>query len=342
MTRYLLFCSKLYSLDILRPLAHAARAKGFEVAWFLRVGREFLGPEEQVLSSAQDVINWSPDAVLVPGNWVPHFFPGLKVEVFHGFPIQKPPADRHFRIRGLFDLYCTQGPSSTGPFEELAAKHKHFRVRETGWSKVDALFREEPRALPADSERKTVLLGSTFSKRASCAPHLVEEIKRLAAKGSWRWFVTLHPKIETELVNRYRALEGPNLTFIETPNLLPAMKAADVMLCDTSSIATEFLLQLRPVVTFRTVTPSPHLLDVTEVNEVEPAIAAALEPSSELRQSIEEFARQTHPYRDGRSAERVIEAVEEVRSMDSDSLRSKPIGVIRRLKARKKLRYWKP
>jgi hypothetical protein len=46
----------------------------------------------------------------------------------------------HFIIRGLFDLYCTHGPNTTGRFEELAGKSGHFRVSETGWSKLDPLF----------------------------------------------------------------------------------------------------------------------------------------------------------------------------------------------------------
>ena len=199
MARYLLFCTKLYSLDILRPIARAARARGFEVAWFLGAGQEFLESEERILSSVREVIEWRPDAVIVPGNWVPSFFPGLKVQVFHGFPMEKPPADRHFRIRGIFDLYCTQGPSSTGPFQELAEKHGHFRVRETGWSKTDPLLAEDPTPLPPDPKRKTILFGSTFTKGISSAPILIDEIARLAEQGTWRWLITLHPKIDAKL-----------------------------------------------------------------------------------------------------------------------------------------------
>src|SRR6185312_9564967 len=111
MAHYLLFATELYALPVLRPLGAAIRAAGGDAAWF------------------------------AASNWVPQFFPGAKVQVFHGFSVDKRSPERgHFRIRGLFDLYCTQGPATTQPFEELARQHGHFAVAETGWPKLDPLF----------------------------------------------------------------------------------------------------------------------------------------------------------------------------------------------------------
>ena len=45
-----------------------------------------------------------------------------------------------------------------------------------------------------------------------------------------------HPKMPTEWVTKYKALSNQNLTFIETDNVVPLLKVADVMLCDTSSV----------------------------------------------------------------------------------------------------------
>src|SRR5262245_57306205 len=143
MSRYLLFVSELYALAILRPLQAAIRARGDEAAWFFErdVLAGHLRGDELRLPTVQAVMDWKPGAVLVPGNWVPQFFPGLKVEVFHGFSVGKRSEARgHFRIRGFFDLYCTQGPDTTGPFRELARRHGYFRVEETGWPKLYPLF----------------------------------------------------------------------------------------------------------------------------------------------------------------------------------------------------------
>src|SRR3954467_13528397 len=90
-SRYLFFVSELYAFAILRPLQQAIRARGDEVAWFLERDSlaSFLHEDERHRVSARAVIEWQPRAVFVPGNWVPSFLPGLKVEVFHGFSVSE-------------------------------------------------------------------------------------------------------------------------------------------------------------------------------------------------------------------------------------------------------------
>ena len=64
-------------------------------------------------------------------------FPVLKSK----FSIDKRPGrGDHFRIRGLFDIFCTQGSTSTPHFLELEKQYRHFKVYETGWSKTDRLL----------------------------------------------------------------------------------------------------------------------------------------------------------------------------------------------------------
>ena len=88
--RFLLYGSERYALAILRPVQAAIRARGGETAWF------FDGPgasdlvEGERLLDVEGVRRWNPEAVLTPGNHLPHFFPGAKVEVFHGFDAGKP------------------------------------------------------------------------------------------------------------------------------------------------------------------------------------------------------------------------------------------------------------
>ena len=106
---YLLYGSERYALAILRPLQEAIRARGDEAAWFFDgPGAEDLVDGERLLSVAE-VRAWKPIAVITSSNAVPHFFPGVKVETFHGFDAGKP---RHIYVRGFFDLYCATPPSS--------------------------------------------------------------------------------------------------------------------------------------------------------------------------------------------------------------------------------------
>src|SRR5690606_37172637 len=131
-TRFLMYGSERYALAILRPVQEAIRARGGQTAWFFDgPGAADLVKGERLLDVA-GVRDWNPQAVLTPGNHLPHFFPGVKVEVFHGFDAGKP---RHIYIRGFFDLYCTTGPRDTAGFQALADRLGHFSVAETGWPK---------------------------------------------------------------------------------------------------------------------------------------------------------------------------------------------------------------
>ena len=141
--RYLMYVEQNYSFAILRPIQEAIWARGGKVRWFIggnEANKCLLNANEEQLLSTEDVIAYEPCAVFVPGNVVPHFFPGVKVGVFHGFFTGKRGLS-HFNIRGFFDLYCPQGPSTTNPFNKLADEHGFFRVVQTGWPKLDPLFK---------------------------------------------------------------------------------------------------------------------------------------------------------------------------------------------------------
>lgn len=346
--RYLLYAEQNYAYAMLRPLQTAIRQRGDEAVWFLagpHINPGYLQADEIRLDSVHAVRRWRPDAVLVPGNTVPGFIPGLKVDVFHGFNVAKATRsdDRgHFNIRGCFDLYCTQGPNTTAGFTERARRHGFFEVVETGWPALDPLFTPQPSPLPAD-DRPTVLLCSTFTRALSCAPHLLDTVRRLRDSGRWRWLVQFHPKMDAEIVRQYQALEDANLHFIETDNLIPYLQQADLMVCDTSSVMTMFLLQRRPVVTFRNQTTGDrrHLLDVQHAEELEAAIAAALTRPPELMSAIDAFIAQTHPYHDGHASERVLAAVEARLARGRGALKHKPWNLLRNVKTRWQMKFWR-
>ncbi|ABZ78748.1 CDP-glycerol:poly(glycerophosphate) glycerophosphotransferase [Shewanella halifaxensis HAW-EB4] len=347
--RYLLYIAQNYSYAMLRPLQAAIWARGDEARWFLEgneVDPAFLNAAEKRLLTIEEVKSWQPDAVFVPGNVVPRFIPGIKVGVFHGFNAGKMNhrgREDHFEIRDCFDLYCTQGPATTLPFERLAEKFGTFKVAETGWPTLDPMFQqglERPYDIEGD-DRPVVLFCSTFSRSLSCAPVVYEKIKALSEQGNWRWLVQFHPKMSQDIVDKYKALESENLTFIETDNVLPLLKAADVMLCDTSSILIMFLLQGKPVVTFNNQTNRSHLVNVEALEDIEPALEKVLSHPPELMAEIEHYCDDIHPFRDGQSSERVLAATDKLIENGIDDLKPKPMNLLRHLKMRKKLGYWK-
>ncbi|MET0131822.1 MAG: CDP-glycerol glycerophosphotransferase family protein [Stenotrophomonas chelatiphaga] len=348
MAEYLLFATERYALPILAPLAQALHASGQSVsAWFAdgAAGASLPGVPDVGL---QQALALRPRAVFSAANWVPPFIAGAKVQVFHGFNVQKRDSARgHFRVRGLFDLYCTQGPATTEPFRALAEREGHFAVAQTGWPKLDPLFRDDgglSAALRARADgRPVVLFGSTFTERLSAAPHLYPQIAADIARGERYWLLTLHPKCAPALFEQYRALAGANAAFIEPEQVMAAQRAADVLVSDTSSIVSEFVVQHKPVVTFRNRVPQPHMIDFDDPAQLPAMLARALDPAPALLAEIHRYAATIHPYRDGLSSERVISATEDFLAGEMGPLKRKPFGAwTRGLQIRRDLGYWGP
>lgn len=347
--KYLMYISQNYSYAVLRPLQKEILARGGEVAWFLEgkeVSAKHLKDDEQQLLSIDSVCDWRPEVVFVPGNVVPNFIPGIKVGVFHGFSVGKlnrRGRPDHFEIRNCFDLYCTQGPDTTIPFQDLAEKHRTFAVAETGWATLDPLFSKALNNPYLDSRdnRKTVLMCSTFSRNLSCAPIVFEKIKELSKTGEWRWLIQFHPKMDKAIVDLYKSIQSENLQFIETDNVLPMLQAADVMLCDTSSILIMHLLQRKPVVAFNNNSGNDCLIHIDQVDDIYTALCQALSPSAQLIKKIDDYCNNIHPYTDGQSSARVLQAVEQFSMANYHSLAKKPFNFIRKFKLRRKLNYWK-
>ncbi|MBA3486693.1 MAG: CDP-glycerol glycerophosphotransferase family protein [Lysobacter sp.] len=341
---YLLYGSERYALAILRPLQDAIRARGGEAAWFFDgPGAEDLVDGERLLDVEQ-VRRWNPIAVITSSNAVPHFFPGVKVETFHGFDAGKP---RHIYIRGFFDLYCTTGPRDTAQFRVIADKLGHFSVTETGWPKLDPMFEHAALRgiggpLQPVREPPVILYHSTFSPSWSAAETLYEEVKRMSRDGRWRWIVTFHPKMDPATVARYKALQNDHLHFAQNDNILELFPQVDMMCSDTSSALSEFLLTSKPVVTFKNRRPGPQLIDIDDPAQFEPAIERALSRPPELMQAIRDYADAIHPYSDGRSSERVLDAIDAFIASGARSRRRKPLNFWRKLKIRRRIGYWGP
>lgn len=347
MAEYLLFATERYALPILGPLASALQAAGHGVSSLFvagAAGATLPAPVRPV--DVRAAVALRPRAVFSAANTVPTFVSGAKVQLFHGFNVEKRADQRgHFRVRGLFDLYCTQGPLTTAPFAAMARELGHFAVVETGWPKLDPLFRGDDPAADAlrarAGGRPVVLFASTFTERLSAAPHLADAIAAEIARGDRFWILTLHPKCAPELFNRYRALAGDGAVFVETEQLVSAQRAADVLVADTTSVVSEFAVQRKPAVTFRNRAPKPHMLDFDRPEDLRAQLDRAFAPTPALRQAIADYADAIHPSRDGRASERVIAATEALLAGALGTLRRKPpSALLRGLQIRGELGYW--
>lgn len=342
--KYLFFISQDYSFSILRPIQKVILEQGNSVKWFLygdEITMEFLNKDEQRLFKIKDVIDFNPDAVFVPGNVVPSFIPGLKVTTLHGLPSNKFTKNGqhyHFIIRGMFDLYCTYGPSCTEKFKTLAKKYKFFNVEETGWPKLDPLF---PLDKTKNSKQKSIFFASTFSPKYTKAKILHPFLLEMMKKYDFNWYLTLHPKMDPETVKLYKSISLPNVRFIESTEVIEYFKKSDLMLCDTSSIISEFLTQLKPVITFQTEKDEPYLINVEDIDKLEETILLVLDNLNINKQNIENSVKEFHPYHDGKSSERVLEAVEKMLNGKNIPPKKKPLNLIRNFKLRKELNYWK-
>ena len=122
--RFVLYLSQNYSFEILRPLAAEMQADNHEVRWFVEgsaVNQQLFRDGEQRLKDVRDVVDFKPDAVFLPGNVVPSFIPGLKVQVFHGFEWKKDPKQAFSRLGWLG---CRQPPQFRSSSRKTSAQFR--------------------------------------------------------------------------------------------------------------------------------------------------------------------------------------------------------------------------
>lgn len=348
MSKYLFLASLSYAFPIMRPLQKAIKERGDEVAWFFDNKElcSYLREDETELETVDQVMEYDPAAVFTVNDHMYYFLPGIKVMLFHGFNINKRGTDGlgvHFRLRGWFDLYCAPDTSSYEGFNELSKMHRYFKAVQTGWPKIDGFFEPDGTLPLPQNKRPTILYSSTFTKWITSTPYLYDQIDRLAATKDWDWLITFHPKMDAETVEKYKMLQNKhsNVKFIETDNNVELLKQADVMVCDSSSIIVEFLYFLKPVVTFKNTSPGDYLIDIDDPAKLEESIDLALSRPAELMTKIEEHINSIHPCRDGRSSQRVMQAVDSFIANDMATMAPKPLNLFRKFKMRKKLGYFK-
>ncbi|MFQ6673444.1 MAG: CDP-glycerol glycerophosphotransferase family protein [Fidelibacterota bacterium] len=336
--RYLFFVTQPYSFPILEPLQEFIRKETpGEVRWYTASNARQSSPPGEQLTSWIQVERFSPDAVVVPGNVVPHFWPGLKVQVFHSLGEEKK---GYYRITGFFDLYCTGGPVTTRRYVALAQRHGHFMVAQTGWPKLDPLSREVDRQLlrkemGLSSGKPVLLYAPTFRPKYTSAPDLLSTFQELR-RDAWQWVVKFHALMDPAVVEGYRSLERDGFRVVRADSVLPLLQVADLLITDTSSVAYEFLLLDRPIITYRAAARRDKGIDLQTPGELPEAIEHALGNPGEYSNRRKSYLRVLHPYQDGESSRRVVESIENVLQNDLHlKLKPKPHNLVRKWQIRR-------
>ena len=310
----ILFCNLPYTFSILKPLEVELKSRGFEVLWYVPqdILEQFPYKSSKHTSSIKDLKEFKADAIFAPGNEAPFYLRGAKVQVFHGMAGEKK---GHFRIRDYFDLYLTQGPYFTNRFKELANKYKNFEVAQTGWCKLDKLFcitdevvDKKEQMLKENGAKKVILYAPTFSPSLTSAPYLKEEITKLAQNKEMLVVVKYHDKMDESLKDIYAQIEG-NIVISNSNDITECLQIADIMISDTSSVVYELLLLNKPVVTLNSQSENINWQDVKEPREVLDAVLEIAEGKDSFKSQRDKVIELYHPYSDGESAKRMVDAV---------------------------------
>ena len=242
-------------LIFMRPIYDESQRRGYETLWYFQEKAEKFFPfdREKVkhCQTIDELISFNADINFAPGNVIPHYIPGVKIQIFHGMAGEK---SGHFHIRQYFDLYLTQGPYFTNRFLKLKQKFKNFEVKETGWCKLDSLFINENsnESLKPSGYKHILLYSPTFSPSLTSATKFKESIFKLADNKDYFIYIKFHDKMDKNVSAEYKqfAESNENVELYNNTNIKPLLQACDLMISDTSSVVYEFLLLDKPVITF--------------------------------------------------------------------------------------------
>lgn len=319
--RILLFCENRYAIDILNPLQEYVTDNNLphEVMWYIhkpKISTFEYASKVRWTNSIQEAYDFSPEAVFVPGNIVPYYLPGVKIQVFHGYAAEKKD---HWIIRRYFDTYFTQGPYFTSHFKALSEEYGDFEVVETGWPKQDWIKRnlhtydaERQRLLYSTGRKSIILYAPTFSPKLTSLPleGMKERLGELAEHNDALVVMKFHPLTRKEWADEYRAWaeSKDNVIFVnQGENITKYQLMSDVLISDTSSTVYEFLLLSRPVITVRTIAKDIYWENTATPDGLEEAYRRAMnDPEAIARRQwiVDNY----DPYLDGHVCERMLNA----------------------------------
>jgi CDP-glycerol glycerophosphotransferase (TagB/SpsB family) len=314
--RIVLFCENKYAIDILYPLQKEAEDEGVnDILWYVHEKRipDFpLKDSVNWTNSMQKVYDFFPDAVYVPGNIVPYYLRGVKIQIFHGYAAEKKD---HWIIRRYFDTYFTQGPYFTRKFKQLSYKYKDFEVLETGWTRQDWISDhrssfdiEKNELLQKYGKKQIVLYAPTFSPKLTSLPLIKDALIKLIKEKDVLLMMKFHPLTSQEWIDEYRQLanEHDNMIFVDDISVTKYLLMADVMISDTSSTIYEFLLLNKPVITLRAISKDIYWKNIDNPEELCDAFEQVQHDKEII--SLRHWVIQNYdPYSAGGVAQRMLE-----------------------------------
>lgn len=178
-----------------------------------------------------------------------------KVQIFHGMSF------RNFSAREKylkFDFICMAGQYLAEMYRRrglIRAGGPQYLI--TGFAKDDPLVDGSLdrgatlRRIGVDPRRPTILLAPTGSRHNAMETMGLEVVRRIRDDGRWNLLVKLHDHPKDTSIDwgkELGALENERVRHIRELDIVPFIHAADLVMTDASSVATEFTLLDRPIV----------------------------------------------------------------------------------------------
>jgi len=331
--KLLFYISKLYSLPVVEPIIKEASHRNvkIQISLFLSKKVEKKLPDYfkqfPIYTSLEEAIDFYPDFVLCPGNFVDFRLPGIKVELFHGIGIEKP---SHYKIRHFFDVYFTSGPIVTSKFKKIQKKHKYFRVVETGWPKIDHIINFDTKNLKEKynipKNKKVILYAPTHSTRMQSASDLIPVFKT-CIKDDEFWICKPHEFLDKTFI---KEMKRQGIRLLSTFDITPYLHIADVMISDTSSVIYEFMLLNKPVITYRTLANKNKGLNIEIPEELRNALDRSLNNPDEFSKIRSNYIKKVNPVVDGTISSTILSQLQ--KWFDTPfKKRRKPLNLYRKM-----------